>query len=210
MILVFLRLIKQTIIKRFLLLSLVFLILITACNNKGGDSTDINGDSTTVESPDAKTMQNAAEDMEKKKEELSKLKPLTMDELKTLLPETLMGTARTSFDVNSSMGAGFATAEYTLTDSTSVSLSIYDCAGSAGAGIYSLQFLGMMNMQQESDDEYTKTVEFNGANAFEHCDKTNNDCTFTYFAGGRYLVTLEGSNVGADALKQAARALNIK
>ncbi|MBP8114674.1 MAG: hypothetical protein KAY50_04900 [Chitinophagaceae bacterium] len=197
--------------KRFLLLSLIFLIIATACNNnKKADSSAVNEDSTTIESPDAEKMQNAAEDMEKKKEELSKLKPLTMDELKALLPETLMGTARTSFDVNSSMGAGLATAEYTLTDSTSVSLSIYDCAGSAGAGIYSLQFLGMMNMQQESDDEYTKTVEFNGANAFEHCDKTSNDCTFTYFAGGRYLVTLEGDNVGAETLKQAARALNIK
>lgn len=197
--------------KRFLLLSLNFLIIATACNNnKKADSSGVNGDSTTIESPDAKKMQNAAEDMEKKKDELSKLTPLTMDELKALLPETLMGTARTSYDVNSSMGAGLATAEYTLTDSTSVSLSIYDCAGSAGAGIYSLQFLGMMNMQQESDDEYTKTVEFNGANAFEHCDKTTNDCTFTYFAGGRYLVTLEGRNVGADALKQAARSLNIK
>jgi len=99
---------------------------------------------------------------------------------------------------------------FTNKDCIISSLIIYDCAGSAGAGIYSLQFLGMMNMQQESDDEYTKTVEFNGANAFEHCDKTSNDCTFTYFAGGRYLVTLEGDNVDAEALKQAARALNIK
>ncbi len=197
--------------KRFFLISLIFLIIATACNNnKKADSSGVNGDSTTIESPEAKKMQNAAEDMEKKKDELSKLKPLTMDELKALLPETLMGSARTSFDVNSSMGAGLGSAEYSLTDSTNVSLSIYDCAGSAGAGIYSLQFLGMMNMQQESDDEYTKTVEFNGANAFEHCDKTTNDCTFTYFAGGRYLVTLEGRNVGAEALKQAARALNIK
>ena len=197
--------------KRFLLLSLIFLIIATACNNnKKADSSGVNGDSTTIESPEAKKMQNAAEDMEKKKDELSKLKPLTMDELKALLPETLMGSARKNFDVNNSMGAGLATAEYDLSDSTIASLSIYDCAGSAGAGIYSLQFLGMMNMQQESDDEYTKTVEFNGANAFEHCDKTTNDCTFTYFAGGRYLVTLEGRNVGADALKQAAKALNIK
>ena len=190
---------------------LALTILFTACNNSKSDETTIvSEDGTEKVTIDAKQMQNAAEDMEKKKDELSKLKPLTMDELKALLPETLMGTARTSFDVNSSMGAGLASAEYTLTDSTSVSLNIYDCAGSAGAGIYSLQFLGMMNMQQESDDEYSKTVEFNGANAFEHCDKTTNDCTFTYFAGGRYLVTLEGRNVGADALKQAARALNIK
>ena len=113
--------------KRFLLLSLIFLIIATACNNnKKADSSGVNGDSTTIESPEAKKMQNAAEDMEKKKDELSKLKPLTMDELKAMLPETLMGSARKNFDVNNSMGAGLATAEYDLSDSTIASLSIYD------------------------------------------------------------------------------------
>ena len=189
----------------------IIILFFTACNNdKGNETTIVSEDGTEKVTIDVKQMQNAAEEMEKKKEELSKLKPLTLDELKTLIPETLMGTARINYEVNSSMGAGLASGEYQLTDSTKLYLSIYDCAGSAGAGIYSLQFLGMMNIEQESDDEYTKTVEFNGANAFEHCDKSSNDCTFTYFAGGRYLVTLEGDNVGADALKQAARTMNIK
>ncbi len=194
--------------KRILSPIVIIILFFTACNNdKGNETTIVSDDGTEKVTIDAKQMQNAAEEMEKKKEELSKLTPLTLDELKALIPETLLGAERTNYEANSSMGAGLASGEYQLTDSTSVSLSIYDCAGSAGAGIYSLQFLGMMNIQQESDDEYTKTVEFNGANAFEHCDKTSNDCTFTYFAGGRFLVTLEGGNVGADALKQAARAI---
>ncbi len=192
-------------------LVVVFTIFFIACNNNKKSETEIvSEDGTEKVSFDLKEMQNAAEDMEKKKDELSKLTPLSMDELKALIPESLLGAPRTKYNVNSSMGAGLASGEYKLSDSTKVSLNIYDCAGSAGAGIYSLQFLGMINMQQESDEEYTKTVEFNGSNAYEHCEKATNDCTFTYFAGGRYLVTLDGDHVGADALKQAARAMNIK
>ncbi len=195
------------------LTSIIFCIafFIASCNNnKTSDSSGVAGDSTQLIDSEANKMQNAAEDMEKKKEELSKLTPLTMDALKALIPEELLGATRTSFDANNSMGAGLATGEYSLTDSTSLSINIYDCAGSAGAGIYSMQYLSMINMEQESEDEYTKTVDFNGSKASEHCDKTTNDCTFVYFAGGRYMVTLEGDNINADVLKQAARALNIK
>jgi hypothetical protein len=108
------------------------------------------------------------------------------------------------------MGAGLANGKYVINDSMEVDLNIYDCAGSAGAGIYGLQYLGMMNMQQESDEEYSKSIDFNGGKAYEHCEKATNDCTFTYFAGGRFLVTLEGDRTGIDALKQAAKGLNIK
>lgn len=197
--------------KRFLSLLPVILLFVTSCdNNKAANGNAANEDSIETLSADKKQMQNAADDMEKKKEELSKLTPLTLDELKALLPKTLMGTEGTNFEANSAMGAGLANAEYALSDSTHISLNIYDCAGSAGSGIYSLQYLGMLNMQQDTDEEYTKTIDFNGSKAFEHCDKTSNDCTFTYFAGGRYLVTLSGDNVNAETLKQAARALNIR
>jgi len=68
----------------------------------------------------------------------------------------------------------------------------------------------MMNFQSESDDEYTKTIEFNGGKAVEHLDKRNNRSTLTYLAGDRLLVTLEGKNTGIDLLKQAAGSLNLK
>jgi hypothetical protein len=122
----------------------------------------------------------------------------------------MLGNKRTNFQANSAMGAGFASGDYKVNDSTNIKLNIFDCAGTAGAGIYSLQYLGMMNMQQESDNEYTKTIDFNGGKAYEHCDKINKDCTLTYFSGGRFLITLEGDHVVADALKDAAKGLNIK
>jgi hypothetical protein len=101
--------------------------------------------------------------------------------LKALIPENLMGAKRTNYTASAAMGAGLARGEYELNDSTRLSLNIYDCAGSAGAGIYSMQYLGMYNLQQESDEEYTKTVDFNGGKAFEHCEKATNNCTLTYF-----------------------------
>jgi hypothetical protein len=197
--------------KRLYVLFLASIALSVACNNKPKQTatftTDDGKGQVTV---DMKEMQKAAEDMQKQKTDLEKLAPLTLDQLKALIPETLMGVPRKSYEASAAMGAGVANGRYEINDSMDVKLSIFDCAGPGGAGIYSMQYLSMIDIQQESDDEYTKTIDFNGGKAHEHCNKSSNDCTFTYFAGGRFLVTLEGDHVSADALKQAAKGLNIK
>jgi hypothetical protein len=185
------------------------IILFGSCNSdnksKGVLSTD--DKKTTV---DPKQMQNAVQDMEKQKEELSKLSPVSLDQLKAMAPEILLGGTRTNLDANEAIGAVEVTADYELNDSSSATLTIIDCAGPGGAGIYSMQYLGLLNIKEDNEEEYTKTVEFKGNTAFEHCDKTTKDCAFTFFAGGRFLVTLEAANVSMDALKQAASSLNIK
>ena len=198
--------------KRIISLLLATTILLAACNNnKPKENTVITSpDGKEKITIDSKQMQNAVQDMEKLKTELEKLTPLTMDQLKAMIPETLMGAKRTDFSASSAMGAGSAQGEYELNDSTRINLNIYDCAGPAGAGIYAMQYLGLFNMQQENDEEYTRSIEFNGGKAFEHCEKASNDCTLSYFAGGRFLITIEGDHVGAAALKQAAGSLPFK
>jgi hypothetical protein len=198
--------------KRISSLLLAGIIFLAACNSdkKSGETTITSDDGKEKVTIDVNQMQQAADAMEKKKEELTKLTPLTTDQLKALLPESLMGGKRTEYNVTSAMGASVGTADYQVNDSVNVTLTVYDCAGSGGAGIYSMQYLAMMNMEQESEEEYTKTVEFKGGKAFEHCEKATNDCTFTFFAGERFLVTLQGDHTGADALKQAAGSLNLK
>ena len=198
--------------KRFSSLLFAATLLVAACNNnkKSNEATITTDDGKEKVTIDVNQMQQAADDMEKKKEELSKLSPLTTDQLKAMLPETLLGGKRTEFNVSNTMGTGVATSDYEINDSVNVTLMIYDCAGSGGAGIYSMQYLGLMNFQQETEEEYTKSVDYNGGKAFEHCEKATNNCTFTYFAGGRFLVTLQGDHTGIDALKQAAGGLNIK
>ncbi|MEI9908506.1 MAG: hypothetical protein WDO71_01855 [Bacteroidota bacterium] len=102
-----------------------------------------------------------------------------------------------------------AHAEYKLNDSTELEVNIYDCGGPGGAGIYNMQYMSMLNYQSESETEYTKTIDFMGQKAFEHCNKNDNRCTLTYFTGKRFLVVVEGRNIHPDGLKQAARDLKL-
>ncbi len=198
--------------KQFFSFWLVAATLLIACNNKKASET------VTVTSKDGKEnvtidpakMQDAATDMAKMKEELGKLTPLTADQLKAMLPAQLMDAPPSNVDVSAAAGASVAEADYKINDTTEVKLSVIDCAGPGGAGIYSMQYLGLYNIQQDDEEEYTKTIDFNGGKAFENCKKTRAECTLTYFSGNRFLVTLEGENVGIDALKRAAKGLNIK
>ena len=187
-------------------------IMLIACNNNKpkNAATFTSEDGKEQVTVDMNEMKNAAQGMEKIKAELSTLTPLTTGQLTALVPEKLMGADRKDLDVTAAMGASVASASYKINDSTDIKLNIFDCAGPGGAGIYSLQYLGMFNIQQDDEDEYTKTIEFNGGKAFENCKKTRNECTLTYFSGGRFLITLEGDNVGIDGLKQAAKGLDIK
>ncbi|MGZ8542022.1 MAG: hypothetical protein ACXWV6_15330 [Chitinophagaceae bacterium] len=197
--------------KHVFLLFSAAVCLLTACNNNkkpGITVTSEDGKTTTTVSPNA--MAETADAFTKKAEELQKLAPYTLDQMKALLPEELAGAKRSKFSANSAMGAAYAEGEYPINDSTELELKIFDCAGQAGAGIYSMQYLGLMNFQSESDDEYTKSIEFKGGKAVEHVDKRNNNSTLTYLSGDRLLVTLEGRNTGIDLLKQAAGNLNLK
>src|SRR5436190_889041 len=64
--------------------------------------------------------------------------------------------------------------------------------------------------RDDNDNEYTKVIGFAGGKAIEHCMKADNECSLTYFSGGRFLVALEGNKINADELKKIARGLKIK
>lgn len=199
--------------KHLLIVFSAVCLLMTACNNekKPGEVSVISEDGKTKTTIDPTTdLAKVSENMQKKTEELQKLSPYTLDQLKALLPEELLGTKRSKFSANSAMGAAFAKGDYEINDSTEIELSIIDCAGQAGAGIYSMQYLTLMNIQAESDEEYTKTIDFNGGKAVEHVEKNNNRSTLTYIAAERLMVTIEGKNTGIDLLKKAAGSLNLK
>jgi Domain of unknown function (DUF4367) len=191
---------------------LVSSLFVIACNN------DKPKESITVDSKDGKEhvtidptqLKDAAQDMLKRKEELEKLTPLTADELKALVPGELLGAATSDIDMNAAMGTTVATANYKINDSVDLKLEIVDCAGPGGAGMFSMQYLGMINLNSDDEDEYVKTIDFNGGKAFEKCKKNKNRCTIVWFSSNRFLVSLRGDNVGIDALKDLAKGLKIK
>lgn len=198
----------KKVIAPLLVLSLFFM----ACNNnKSKDDVTISDENGKKEvSVDLNQAKDAALDMQKKKDELSKLTPLTTDELKALVPKELMGAAVSDIDVNTAMGATVANADYKINDSVDLKLEIVDCAGPGGAGMFGMQYLNMINVNSDDEEEYVKTIDFNGGKAFENCKKKRNRCTLAYFTGDRFLVSLRGDNVGMDALKDLAKEFKIK
>ncbi|MCB0739941.1 MAG: hypothetical protein KDB92_02550 [Chitinophagaceae bacterium] len=195
----------KNLIALFVLSSVFFM----ACqNNDAGKNTEATaGDSTAT---DSSMIKAAIQDVGRQQEKLNQMTPLPPEELKTMLPDSLLGVAKQNENASNANGAAFASADYILSDTTMVAVGIYDCAGPAGAGIYSLQFLSLLNRDQENEEEFTKTIDYNGNKAFAHCDKETNDCTFSFFAAGRYLVTLNGEKINADILRQAANTMNFK
>ncbi|MFN2439095.1 MAG: hypothetical protein ABR503_07840 [Chitinophagaceae bacterium] len=198
--------------KKLLLCATALAVFIASCNNdKKVTHTEKNEDGTTTTTTlDVGDMGKGAEDMNKKMEELKTLKPLSLDELKALLPEEIAGIKRTSFNANSSMGFSVSQGEYKKDDSTEIDVAIYDGAGEMGAGMYGMMYLTKMNMQSESSDGYTKTIDFKGGKAVETYEKNNNQTTLTYLANDRLLIVITGKNVDNKALRGVAENLNLK
>ncbi|HSU27713.1 MAG TPA: hypothetical protein VLJ68_04985 [Chitinophagaceae bacterium] len=193
----------------FILLAVTMFFV--ACNNKKkGETTVVSDDGKTKVTVDNTTAVQTADERTKMMEDLKKLPPLSTDQLKAMLPEEAGGLKRTRFSVNSALG--FATAEATYSDDAdkSIKLTIWDCAGEAGAGFYSLTYWGLFNMQSETENGYSKTVDFNGVKAIESYEKNQNEYKLMWTAGNRLLITVEGDNTGLDVVKQVASGLNIK
>ena len=193
----------------FLLLA-AFLFL--ACKNKNKFShTEKNADgSTTTTSVDVASLTSNADEMTKKIEALKKLTPLTLDQLKTLLPEELNGIKRTNFKANSAMWFSIAEGEYKKDDKSELKLVIYDCAGEAGSGMFAMTYWTQMNVQSENTDGYVKSVDFNGGKAVESFKKGNNESSLTYVGDDRLLIIITGRGMDMNSVKQVAQNLSLK
>jgi len=187
-------------------------LLFTACNNNRPKDrvTMTSDDGKEKVSIDLNKVAGESDEMQKKMEDLKKIPALSMDELKGLLPDNLVGVKRSSYNANSMMGFAVADAEYKINDTARIKLMVYDCAGEAGSSFYWLNYWMKMDVQQESDDRYTKSINFLGGKALETYEKYNDSYTLMYGANGRLLVSVQGENVTLDMVKDAAKQLNLK
>ena len=194
--------------KRAITFLLVISTMIVSCKSK--DKITVKDDDGGKATVDVSEMAKNADKMKDRSEALQKLTPLSLDELKAALPEQIMGANRDNMEATKMAGlANFSKADYKMNDSTEVELTIFDCAGTEGAGYFNMAFLGM-SFEKDDENEYTKTTDFNGDKAIESCQKKSNHCEFTFFGKERYMVTLKGDNVGMDQLKKIAGDLNLK
>lgn len=195
--------------RKIILFLLTASLLAIACNDnkKSGEG---NTEPSKTNKQTEPVTKGTFTDYQKTKDELEKLTPYTEEQMKALIPEELMGGIRTDLDISNEMGALIAAADYIIQDSIKARLEIVDCAGPGGAGLFGIQYISMMNVNTEDDDEYIRTIEFKGDKAFENCKKKRNRCTLAWFDGKRFLVSLRGDYTGIDAVKEAAKKLEFK
>lgn len=199
--------------KKIFYLMFIGVFAFTACNsdNTKVTKTEKNDDGTTTKTEvDVKGMTSAADEMTQRLEALKKLKPLTIEEMKALLPEEMDGVKQSNYNATATMGYAFVGVEYDKKDRSELKVNLYDCAGEMGAGFYSATYWTGMNFQQENENEYTKTIDFMGGRAIENYKKEQNNSTLTYIVGDRLLVVLEGRDMKPEELKAAAEKLNLK
>lgn len=197
--------------KKFFYLIISGVLLLTAC--KGNDEKEEKKEATTSSEQVSKeegtsSVTEAAEQLQGRAEELKKLSPVSTETLKSMLPEELDGLKRTSYNVTNTMGFAVGEAEYKAGDDSDIKVMIYDCVGEAGSAFYSMNYFMRLNMQQEDDNSYTKSVDFLGGKALEHFEKNTNDYQLTWLAADRFLVSVDGDNTGLDKVKSVAKSLD--
>jgi hypothetical protein len=193
--------------KKLWMFTLAAGLVFTACKPKTTITSD---DGNSKVSVDLSEVQNTDDEMNKKIEELKKLQPLTVAQIKEMLPEELLGIKRTNFNSTSAMGFATGDAEYKKDDTTSLRLTIWDCAGEAGSGFYALNYWTKMSMESENENGYTKTVDFMGGKAVEDYKKYNDAYTLTFTSNDRLMITLAGQHIPLSTLQDAAKSLNLK
>lgn len=184
------------------LIIIITLFLLFACNNDKKKDKDNPGATTEASKEEASELQ-------KKLDTLQQLTPYSPEQMESMIPAILDDDTAMHISGRNNMGTGYASADYKISDSTSLELGVFDCAGNAGAGIYNAQFAGLMDSNIDTETEYTKIIDFKGGKAIEHGDKRWNNSSLIYIANDRLLVTMEGKNISTEELKKIAAGLKL-
>ncbi|MES2933009.1 MAG: Yip1 family protein [Pseudomonadota bacterium] len=132
-----------------------------------------------------------------------------MAKLKALLPETVAGLKRTSFEGEKSAIGGFkiskADARYSDDSNRNINLTVTDIGGSKMFG--AMFAWGLIEQDKETDGGYEKMGKVDGRPTHEKFQKDGSSGEYGVLVGGRFLVEAKGHNVDMAALKTAANAV---
>jgi len=169
----------------------------------------------------AKSMENASGDMTKAAEEMTKalqglaggetLPVVDHKQMKTLLPETLMGMTRTDFESETVGAAGFqisnAKAAYEK-DGAKIRLNIADTGG-AGIAMMGMAAWASVTIDKETQNGYERTGIIDGYKSFEKYERSGKNGEVSVLIGKRFIVTANGDNVEDGDLVKAVKSIDL-
>lgn len=189
--------------KKIVLIAFVSFVFI-AC---GGDKKSPPADSQ----PKVKAMTAApVDEREKRTEELKKAPQLTLEQMRMLMPKELDSAKEKNYLASTQFGYGLASVEYPKGKGRSLKVTLYDCAGEMGYVNYFENYWDHLNVNSQSDTEFTKTLDFEGGKAVEIYKKDMNLTTLTFVIRDRLVIMVEGKNMAPGEVESAARKLHQK
>ena len=178
--------------------------LLAACDS--GKKAD---DATKSKEAVVKSAAEPVDERTQKMEQLKKLSPLTLEQMRVLLPQELDSVKEKNFVASTQFGYGIASVEYPK-KSAGIKVTLYDCAGEMGSPVYFENYWNTLNVQDESGSAYTKTIDFMGGKAVEKYQKDINLSSLTFTVRDRLIVMVEGKNMKPEDLREKAKKLHAK
>ena len=115
-----------------------------------------------------------AEKIEEENDQLITATPISNENMKKNLPETILGYPRTKFSVGNQFmpDVSMGEAEYESENGAFISLSIIDGAGETGSAMVTLARLGFArDFEEQTDRGYRKSTTIKGYKAVEEVEK---------------------------------------
>jgi hypothetical protein len=159
-------------------------------------------------------MSKAVESMQKAMASQSKVELVDFRELKALLPADLAGLKRGEASGEKSGAMGFsvskAEATYDNDQGASIDIEMTDMGGLNNFAAMAQFAWAMHEIDRETDRGYEKTSTFSGHKAYEEYDRENKSGKIQIMVKGRIMVEVRGSSVEMDAIKAAAKQIDLK
>lgn len=197
-------------LRKTLIAGMAFFMVSCGNSNKEEKSTGIGSAVEGVSN--LKKMSGAAEKMEEQSNALKKMSPLTNEELKAVVPETLGGLKRKSFSAGALGTTGLSSIDATYGDDTKyIKVGIMDGAGETGSALVSLMAMTLsMDTESESNGTKTKTKEVNGIRSVTEETKTDQSVrsSIKYLYKDRYSISLDGEGYTLEELEGFMKNLN--
>lgn len=189
-------------------------LLLTGC---GGKDDDDGKPGTFAALSAMKKMGDEMDKMEKDAKKLEKATPVTKEELKALMPESIDGLPRQELTVGNRMFAGLSisNAKYYADDDKNkfIEFSIADGAGEAGSGFVGIIRITLASgVETETKSGFKKVIMFEGHKALESQEQRQGNNTlsseFTVLVSNRFMAGLKAQNIEVSKLKDTLKEMD--
>lgn len=189
--------------KRIVLAVFVSLVVIACGGDKKSPPTD--------SQPKVKAMTaTPVDEREKRTEELKKAPQLTLEQMRMLMPKELDSAKEKNYLASTQFGYGLASVDYPKGKGRSLKVTLYDCAGEMGYVNYFENYWDHLNVNSQTETEFTKTIDFGSGKAVETYKKDMNLTTLTFVVRDRLVIMVEGKNMTPAEVESAAKKLQQK